>query len=138
MQTIDAGGRPLGLALFIQAFKAAKKLSPARFLTLRIHPRTFAELNELHKDVTEIVQVGEMVGHLGKKVTRIACVPAPNGLGDGVIVNKDSECEQSRFEFQIHGATELEVVNLAATHPQCSDGTVSPPSLPIEWPSTVQ
>lgn len=113
MQTIDAQGQPLGLALFIKAFKAAKKLAPARFLTLRIHPRTFEELNELHKELTEIVQVGEMTGNLGKRVTRIACVPAPNGLGDGVIVKQDEDCEPSRFEFQIHGATELEVVNLS-------------------------
>ena len=112
MQTIDAGGQPLSLALFIKAYKAARKLAPARFLTLRIHPRTFEDLNELHKELAEVVQVGEMVGHLGKRITRIACVPAPNGLGDGVTVNQDKECEQSRVEFQIHGAVELEVVNL--------------------------
>lgn len=79
---------------------------------MRINPRTFALLNELHKDVTEIVQVGSMVGHLGKRVTRIACVAAPNALGDGVLVNEDIGCETTRIEFQIHGATEFELVGL--------------------------
>lgn len=127
MQTIDAGGQALSLALFIKVFKAAKKLAPARFLTLRIHPLTFQELNELHEHITDVIQVGEMVGHLGKKVTRIACVPAPNGLGDGVIVNQDKECEPTRIEFQIHGAVELELVNLDTSYYRAhtDKGTVS-------------
>lgn len=112
METINVNGARLTLALFIKTYRAARKLAPARFLTMRIHPSTFEYLNRLHEDVTEIVQVGETVGHLGKRVTKIACVPAANGLGDGVTVNQDAEADPSKIEFQIHGATELELVNL--------------------------
>ena len=113
METIDANGARLTVPLFIRAFKAAKKLSPARFLSLRVHPDAWERFSAEHEGLTEIVQIGSFTGHLGKRITRVACVPAPNGLGDGVQVNEDKEADPTRLEFQIHGATELEVVHLA-------------------------
>ena len=138
METIDANGARLTVPLFIKAFKAAKKLAPARFLTLRVHPDVWLRFGQEHEEHTEIVQVGTFTGHLGKQITRVACVAAPNGLGDGVQVNQDKEADPTRLEFQIHGATELEVVGLAATAPQSAHGTVTPYTPPGEWPLTVQ
>ena len=112
MQTIDAQNQPLGLALFIKAYRAARKLAPARFLTLRAHPLTFEKLVDECAEVGEVVQVGAINGHLGKQVVKVACVPATNGLGDGVTVVTDLKADKGRLEFQIHGVAELEVVNL--------------------------
>src|SRR5438067_2005955 len=112
METIDANQQPLGVPLFIKAYRAARKIAPARFLTIRIHPELFAQFNREHAELTEVVQVGSFTGHLGKPVTKIACVPAANGLGDGVIVKEDLQMSTSRLEFQLHGVTELEIINL--------------------------
>jgi len=112
MERIDAKGQALSLALFIEAYRAARKLVPARFLVLRISPGMFEHLKRECEAVTEVVQIGEQVGHLGKVVTRIACVKPASGLGDGVSVNQDKECGPSRMEFLVHGAVEIEVVNL--------------------------
>jgi len=111
--TLDANGAPLTPALFAKAYKEARKLAPARFLTLRVNPAVFEKLLDDTEDVKEIVQAGTFPGHLGRSVTKIACVAAPNGLGDGVEVKQDKECLQSQIEFQIHGSTELIVEHLA-------------------------
>jgi hypothetical protein len=112
MQTIDASGQPLTLATFIKAYKAARKLAPVRFLQLRIHPEVLERLIDEAEEITEIVQFGSFTGHLGKQQTKVACVAAPNGLGDGMVVEQDKAADPRRLEFQIHGATELEVINL--------------------------
>lgn len=112
MQTFAAGGARLTLAMFAEAYRAARKLAPARFLTLRIHPQTFITLKADCEQVSEIVQIGEQVGHLGKKIIKVACVKAANGLGDGVTVNLDEQADPSKVEFQIHGTTECELVHL--------------------------
>lgn len=112
MQIIDACGARLTLALFVKAYKDARKLAPARFLQLRIHPDVLETLIDDAEKITEIVQFGSFNGHLGKQVTKVACVAAPNGLGDGMIVVADKEVSRAKLEFQIHGVTELELRNL--------------------------
>ena len=111
MQTLDVNGSRLTLAIFIKAYREARKLAPARFLTLRINPSTFDQLVAECADVAEVVQIGDTPGPLGKKVTRVACVPAPTGVGDGVAIVKDKEADPSKLEFKIHGITELELIN---------------------------
>jgi hypothetical protein len=117
MQSIDANGGRLTLAVFIKAYKEARKLAPARFLQLRIHPDVLERLIDEAEGVTEIVQFGTFTGHLGKQVTKVACVAAPNGLGDGMQIAPDEKADPTRLEFQIHGVTELEVKNLPHSLP---------------------
>jgi len=111
LQTVDAQGQPLTLALFIKNYDAAKKLAPARFLVLRIHPFALKRLMAESEGLAKVVQFGSFVGHLGKQQLKCACVAAPNGLGDGVRIEEDRACPVNKLEFQIHGATELEVIN---------------------------
>lgn len=112
MITIDANGARLSLAIFTKAYKEARKLAPARFLTLRMHPSTFDALVAECADVAEVVQIGDTPGPLGRKVTRVACVPAPTGVGDGVAIKKDDKADATKLEYLIHGIPELTVINL--------------------------
>lgn len=79
---------------------------------MRIHPDTFNTIERECAAVAEVVQIGSFTGHLGKQMTRIACVPAPNGLSDGVQVKQDVDLAKNRIEFHIHGIAELVLENL--------------------------
>lgn len=111
MQVIDAKGRKLDELLFIEAYRAAIKLSPARFMTLRVHPTRYKELFDL-ADVPESIQMGETPGPLGKRITRICCVKPNNGVPDGVAISQDAKYDLDKLAFEIHGSPEVVVVNI--------------------------
>ncbi len=112
MQTVDASGVRLSPKLFIQVFRDVTKLSPARFLTLRLHPDRYGELYAL-ADIPESIQLGTVLGPLGKRVFRVNCVRPPMGVSDGIAVTQDEKAPPDALIFEIHGIPEYVVRNLA-------------------------
>lgn len=129
MQTLNCGGRPFGLALFIRAYGEALKVAPGRFLTLRIHPSTWELLIAEAEEITHVVHWQEVMGPLGRRQVRVACVPAPKGLGDGIAVVQDRETERNKLVFEIHGIPEIEVSGFIvpmAPEPAIEQGNLLP------------
>lgn len=114
MQTLDCKGSPLRLGLFIRAYQEALRLSPGRFLTLRIHPDTWHTIVADAEEITHVVHSTEILGPLGRRLIKVACVPAPKAIGEGVTVAQDKEIDRRTMVFEIHGAPELEVINIGA------------------------
>jgi hypothetical protein len=112
MVTIDAQGLPISLGLFIRAYQEALKLAPGRFLTLRLNPLLWDQLESQAEEITHVVHSQEAVGPLGKKILKVACVPAPNALGEGIAVERDKKTDPGKMSFEIHGTEELVVVNI--------------------------
>src|SRR5208282_1550518 len=104
--TIDANGQSLTAAFFIGLYHTARNLAPARFLTLRLHSTRLAEL-EAAAAVPEVVHLGLTPGPLGKKVLRVQCVPAPEGVSDGIAVVSDDKMEPTKLSIEIHGIEEI-------------------------------
>jgi hypothetical protein len=112
MQTVDMAGARLDSKLFIKVFRDVVKLSPPRFLALRIHPDTYKELYIL-ADVPESIQVGFTPGMLGRMILKVNCIKPPLGVSDGIIIIQDVEVPTDRMIFEIHGIPEYIVTNLA-------------------------
>ena len=112
MQTVEANGVRLNPKLFITVFRAVTKLSPPRFLTLRLHPDRYKELYAL-ADIPESIQLGPVLGPLGKQILRVNCVRPSLGVSDGITIQQDQGIPLDRLEFCIHGIPEFLVVNLA-------------------------
>jgi hypothetical protein len=111
MQTIDANGAKLDSLLFIAAFKAAVKLAPPRFLTLRLTPAKYEELLTAAKQ-PEVIQLGLTPGPLGKQIPRVNCVKPPHGIGAGIAIEQKEDAPPDKLQFLIHGIPELELINL--------------------------
>lgn len=114
MQTLDCKASPLRLGLFIRAYQEALKLAPGRFLTLRIHPETWHTILADAEEITHVVHSMEILGPLGRRLLKVACVPAPKAIGEGVTVVQDKEIDPRKFVFEIHGTAEFEVINIGA------------------------
>jgi hypothetical protein len=112
MQVLKLGGKKFTPNLFIELFAEAKKLSPPRFLTLRLHPDRYAELYSF-ADIPQSIQVGPSAGPLGRNITRVNCVTPPLGVSDGIAIKEDPDCDMDKLFFEIHGQTELEVQGLS-------------------------
>ena len=112
MQTINATGSQLTPELFINTFREAKKLSPARFMTLRIHPTRYHTLYAI-ASVPESIQIGTVMGPLGKPVVRVNSIKPPIGVNDGVAVIVDPKADPTKLVWEIHGIPELVLENLA-------------------------
>jgi hypothetical protein len=112
MQTVDVSGQQLTHKLFIQVFRDVVKLSPARFLTLRIHPDQHRLLYGL-ADIPEMIMIGPVPAMLGKMVMKVNCVKPPQSIGDGITIILDQQTQPDRLVFCIHGIPEYLVVNLA-------------------------
>ena len=112
MQTVEANGVRLNPKLFITVFRAVTKLSPPRFLTLRLHPDRYKELYAL-ADIPESIQLGPVLGPLGKQILRVNCVRPPLGVSDGITIQQDQGIPLDRLDIRIHGIPEFLVVNLA-------------------------
>ena len=112
MITIDAAGAQFSAEKFIEWFREAKKLAPARFLSLRLTPFRYQELLSVSQ-APEVIQIGNTPGPLGINIQRVACVKPANGTGDGITIVQDEKADPKRLVFEIHGSPELEVINLA-------------------------
>lgn len=112
MQTVEANGVRLNPKLFIAVFRAVTKLSPPRFLTLRLHPDRYKELYVL-ADVPESIQVGPTLGPMGKQVWKVNCIKPPMGITDGITVVQDKQAHPDKLIFEIHGIPEFIVSGLA-------------------------
>lgn len=112
MQVIDAGGAELSPILFITTFRAARKLSPPRFLTLRLHPNKYKELYIL-ADIPESIQVGQVMGPMGRPEMRVTSIKPPVGVADGILIVQDEKADPTKLVFEIHGIPELILENLA-------------------------
>jgi len=119
MQTVDVNGARLDPKLFIKVFRDVCKLSPPRFLSLRLHPDRYKELYDL-ADVPESIQVGFTPGMLGRMILKVNCVKPPLGVSDGIIIIQDKQTQPDRLEFMIHGIAEYLVVNLATSESPAS------------------
>jgi hypothetical protein len=97
--------------LFIKLYAEARKLSPPRFLTLRLHPDRYKELYSF-ADIPEAIQLGNTIGPLGRPVMRVCCVRTPSSLADGIAIKEDESCERDKLYFEIHGQPELVVEEL--------------------------
>lgn len=84
-----------------KAYKEATKLAPPRFMTLRLHPTRLKEVEDLSSVIS--LQLGIVIGNLGKRTTKLACVSAPNGISQGITVKPDPEVGMSKLLFEIHG-----------------------------------
>jgi hypothetical protein len=97
--------------LFIKLYGEARKLSPPRFLTLRIHPDRYKELYGF-ADIPESIQLGPTLGPLGSRIMRVACIKPPLGVSDGIAVVQDSKMSMDKLIFEIHGQPELVIEEL--------------------------
>lgn len=113
MQTIDCQNQGLSLGLFIRAYQEALKLAPGRFLILRVFPRTWEAISLQAEEITHVVHQQEILGPLGRRLLKVACVPAPNAIGEGVTVAQDAKANPAELVFEIHGIAELTVRNFA-------------------------
>lgn len=111
MQVYNCCGALLHHKLFIEVYGIARKMSPARFLTLRLHPDKYVELFKL-ADIPESIQLGPAPGRLGKQIIRVACIKPPMGVSDGMTVLQDDKVSPNKLVFEIHGIPELVVENL--------------------------
>lgn len=111
MQIIKMGGEKLSPKKFIEIYGIARKLSPPRFMTLRLHPDTYNELYIL-ADIPESIQLGPTLGPLGTHVMRVCCVRCPVGISDGIVINQDPKCDPTKLFFEVHGIPELVVEEL--------------------------
>jgi len=98
-------------SVFVEIYDAARKLSPARFLTLKMHPKKYLELFDMALPAS--VQMGDTTGPLGKRIVRVVCVKLPQNVEQGVAIEQDAKMDQSKLIFEIHGIPELVVENLA-------------------------
>jgi hypothetical protein len=114
MQTVDAAGARLNPKLFIATFRAVTKLAPARFLTLSIHPDRYKELYGL-ADIPESIQVGPVLGPMGRQIMKVNCIKPPLGVSDGITIVQDKTAPLDQLVFSIHGIPEYSLVNLATT-----------------------
>lgn len=111
MQTIQAEGGKFTPALFIKAYGMARKVSPPRFMTLRLHPDRYKELYAF-AEVPESIQLGPVLGPLGRSLMRVCCVRCPIGVSDGIAIKEDPTCDISKLIFEVHGQPELIVEGL--------------------------
>jgi len=116
MQTLYANGARLSAKLFIEYFAAAGKLSPPRFLTLRLHPDKYKELFIL-ADIPMSIQMGPTLGPLGRSEMRVTCIKPPMGVANGIAIAQDNTVDPTQLIFEIHGIAELVVENLAYDPP---------------------
>jgi hypothetical protein len=111
MKTLDAAGAKLSPKLFIETFRTVKKEAPARFWNLRLHPDRYKELY-MAADVPESIQLGVVVGPLGKPETRVNCIKPPMGVTDGIKIIQDSTADPGMLVFELHGIPEIVLQNL--------------------------
>ena|ERR1700675_4804438 len=112
MQTVDVAGERLNPKLFIKVFRDVIKVSPARFLTLRIHPDRYKELYAF-TDVPETILLGSVPAMLGRMVLKVNCIKPPSNVGDGITIIQDKGTQPDRLTFEVHGIPEYLVINLA-------------------------
>jgi hypothetical protein len=124
MQTLYANGARLTAKLFIDYYAAAGKLSPPRFLTLRLHPDKYKELYVL-ADIPMSIQMGYTLGPMGRQEMRVTCIKPPLGVANGVAIVQDDTVDPTQLIFQIHGIAELVVENLAYDAPAKSPTSTS-------------
>lgn len=111
MQVLKLGGKKFTPTLFIELYAEARKLSPPRFMTLRLNPTRYQELYSF-ADIPESVQLGPVVGVLGRPLMRVCCVKLPSALGDGIAIKQDDTCDMDKLYFEIHGQPELVIEEL--------------------------
>lgn len=111
MQTIKCSGERLHPRLFIKIFAEASKLSPPRFMTLRLHPCQYKELHDF-ASIPETIELGTIVNPLGLPVTRVQCVRHPSSIDHGIAIKQDLSCDRDKLHFQVHGIDELIVEGL--------------------------
>jgi hypothetical protein len=116
MQTIKCAGVKFSPQLFIKLYAEARKLSPPRFMTLRLHPSRYKELYAF-ADIPESIQLGPTLGPMGRRIMRVCCVRCPPGIGDGIAVKEDPDCDPTTIFFEIHGQPELVVEELGDVTP---------------------
>jgi hypothetical protein len=116
MQILKMAGAKFTPQLFINLYAEARKLSPPRFMTLRLHPDRYKELHTF-ADIPESIQLGDVLGPLGRRVMRVCCVRNPSGLGDGITIREDSTCDLDKLYFEIHGQPELVIEELYVEPP---------------------
>jgi hypothetical protein len=111
MQTIDMAGAQLTPKGFITIFRTVVKVSPPRFLTLRLHPDRYDDIY-LMADVPESIQVGNVLGPMGKQILKINCVKPPLGVSDGITIVKDPKADPTKLVFELYGISEITVQNI--------------------------
>lgn len=112
MVNLNMGGRRLDAVAFIDIYREVRKLSPPRYMTMRICPERLSELNGAAAP-EESIQIGLAPGPLGRRITRVVCVKPPIGVDGGVEVIEDKTMLPTRIVFEIHGIPELVVDGLA-------------------------
>jgi hypothetical protein len=111
MQILKMAGEKFTANLFIKLYGEARKLSPPRFMTLRLHPDRYKELYVM-ADIPESIQLGPTLGPLGRSVIRVACIRPPLGVSDGIVIKEDPTCDMDKLYFDIHGQPELVIEEL--------------------------
>src|SRR5271157_265030 len=100
MKTFDANGSKLTQTLFVKIYDEARKLAPARFLTLKMNSKLWEEMYAI-AEPPEAVQLGATAGPFGKRIIRIVCIKLPQNVAQGVAMERDDKIEPSKMIFEI-------------------------------------
>jgi hypothetical protein len=116
---IDAKGLKLTDALFAEAYRATiPTLADAKHVSIRACPARLAELTSVAKDISDVVELGQIGEKLHGKlvlVTRAVAVPVSVHIGDGALVVEDETFSPGVVSFEVNGIPELQIVNLAVS-----------------------
>lgn len=112
MQVLKMEGKKLTPLLFIEMYGKAREIAPPRFVTLRMHPDRYKELYAI-ADIPEIIQLGPVLGPLGRTSMRVRCYRSSVGVVDGMSIKEDPTCDPGTMFFEVHGQVELQVEGLA-------------------------
>lgn len=117
MRTTSFNGATFSPHLFIHAFDEAAKVAPARFLTLRVHPARYKELED-YASLPKAIQMGVDFGPLGSSVMRVLCVNYRTDVVGGVKIMADSTVHPSTLIFDLYGNPELVIEDIGELTPK--------------------
>lgn len=111
MEIYEASGEELTPTLFIKYYRQVCKVSPPRFLTLRLHPDKYKLLYSF-AEVPESIQIGNVPGPLGRSIPKVACIKPPLGVANGMTITQDDKTDPTKLVFEVHGIAEVVIQNL--------------------------
>jgi len=126
MIVLKMGGKKFSPKMFIDLYREMRKLSPPRFMSLRLHPDMYKELYAI-ADVPESIQLGPVLGPLGTVVMRVCSIRVPSGVSDGIAIKQDPACDAHSLFVEIHGQVEMQVEEIGYDTPSKSDNSAVEP-----------
>lgn len=117
MKLFDAGNSRLSDAMFAEAYRATiPTLADATHVTVRACSARLAELSQNAQDISDVVELGEVIEKLnGQEVKRmrVVAVPVDVHVANGAAVIADESFDKHVVSFEVNGAPVVQIVNLA-------------------------